>query len=413
MTDQQTLPTFTRVCTLLMALALALVVAQPAGAQTENVIYNFAVGSGVGGGPMGGLIADSAGNLYGAAGSNDGGAAYELIPSSGGVWTLKVLHEFGSSGLVGPYTGFTRDAAGNLYGASTFGGSNGWGAVFELKPISNGTWREQTLYSFSNSNVDGHYPAATLTLDAAGNLYGATQQGGLKNVGVVFKLTPSATGGGWKETILYSLPYKEEHWNFSDYPLAMDASGNLYGVTNTGGALGGGYVFKLSPTHSGPWAFTTLYSFGLWGSGPLSPWSGVVFDSAGNLYGVTAGGGTEGVGTVYQLSPSSGGRWRERTLVNFPSSCSPTCRPESGIVVDSSGNIFGTAIGGAFSFGSAYKVSPNGDGTWTLTSLHDFVSGNDAAYPTSGALLDISGKLYGTSGEGGTSNRGTVYEITP
>jgi uncharacterized repeat protein (TIGR03803 family) len=100
--------------------------------------------------------------------------------------------------------------------------------------------------------------------------------------------------------------------------------------------------------------------------------------------------------------------------VDFPSSCSPTCRPESAITIDSAGNIFGTGIGGAFSFGSAYEVSPNGDGTWTLTDLHDFGSGTDGSYPGSGALLDISGNLYGTTIEGGgTKGRGTVFEITP
>ena len=408
MTDQQARLTFGSLFILFTALALFVATAS---AQTENVIFNFTLGSGVGGGPVGGLIADSAGNLYGAAGSNDGGAAYELIPSSGGAWTLKVLHEFGSSSNVGPYTSFIRDAAGNLYGASTFGGAYGWGAIFELKPIANGTWREQTLYSFSNSAVDGHSPGANLLLDAAGNLYGTTQEGGLKNVGVVFKLTPSSSGG-WKETILYSLPYKQKHWADSDYPLTMDAAGNLYGVTNIGGALDGGYVFKLSPTSSGPWTFTTLYSFGVYtGPGPAVPWSAVVFDSAGNLYGITANGGTEGSGAVYELSPSSGG-WTETTLVSFPSSCSPACVPEAGIIIDSSGNIFGTASCTGF-YGCAYELSPSGDGTWALNILHSFAGGNDAAYPSSGALLNISGKLYGTTREGGTSNRGTVYAITP
>src|SRR6266498_4791414 len=180
------------------------------------------------------------------------------------------------------------------------------------------------------------------------------------------------------------------------------------------GSAAGHPIFKLSPTSSGPWTFTTLYSFGVYtGPGPAVPWSGVVFDSAGNLYGVTALGGTEGYGTVYQLSPSSGGGWTENTLVNFPSSCSPACVPEAAIIVDSAGNIFGTAAATG-SFGTAYEVSPNGDGTWTLTILHDFTSGTDGADPGSGALLDLSGKLYGTTREGGgTKGRGTVYEITP
>jgi uncharacterized repeat protein (TIGR03803 family) len=415
MREQRALPTFTLVCTLFTALALTLVFTQPASAQTESVLYTFLTGSGVGGGPYTGLIADSAGNLYGAAGSDTYlGAAYELIPSSGGGWTLKILHEFTTSDGVGPSTGFTMDKAGNLYAADLYGG-NGYGAIFELKQISTGAWKVQVLYKFVNNGTDGHYPGATLTMDAAGNLYGTTQEGGLKNVGVVFELTPYAGGGGWSEKILSSLPYKQKLWSDTDYPLTMDSAGNLYGVTNIGGAYDGGYVFKLSPTSKGPWTLTTLYSFGVYtGPAPAVPWSGVVFDSAGNLYGATALGGTGGVGTIYQLSPSSGGGWTERDIVDFPSSCSPTCRPEGAITIDSAGNIFGTGIGGAFSFGSAFEVSPNGDGTWTLTDLHDFGSGTDGAYPGSGALLDISGNLYGTTIEGGgTKGRGTVFEITP
>jgi uncharacterized repeat protein (TIGR03803 family) len=413
MTEEQGLRRFASVFVLFTALALF---AQPASAQTESVLYTFLNSSGVGGGPYTGLIADSAGNLYGAA-RNDTqtGVAYELIPSSGGGWTLKILHEFTTSDGGNPSTGFTMDTAGNLYGADLNGG-NGYGAIFELKQISTGAWKVKILYKFVNNGTDGHYPGATLTMDAAGNLYGTTQEGGLKNVGVVFELTPYAGGRGWSEKVLYSLPYKQKHWSDLNFPVTLDSAGNLYGVTNTGGAYDGGYVFKLSPTSKGPWTLTTLYSFGLYPPGPAAPWSGVVFDSAGNLYGVTAGGGTGGVGTVYQLSPSSssGGVWTERDIVEFPSSCSPTCKPESGITIDSAGNIFGTGIGGAFSFGSAYEVSPNGDGTWTLTDLHDFGSGTDGAYPGSGVLLDLSGKLYGTTTEGGgTKGRGTVFEITP
>jgi uncharacterized repeat protein (TIGR03803 family) len=417
MREQQTLPMFTLVCTLFTALALTLVFAQRASAQTESVLYsNFVTGSGVGGGPYTGLIADSAGNLYGAAGSDMwDGAAYELIPSAGGIWTLKILHEFTASDNVGASAAFTVDTAGNLYAPSQFGGANGWGAIFELKQISNGIWRSQILHSFANNGTDGIYPGATLTMDAAGNLYGTTQEGGLKNVGVVFELTPYAGGGGWSEKILSSLPYKQKLWSNADYPLTLDSAGNLYGVTNIGGALDGGYVFKLSPTSKGPWTLTTLYSFGVYtGPAPAVPTSGVVFDAAGNLYGATSLGGTEGYGTVYQLSPSSGGGWTERDLVDFPSSCSPVCVPHAAIIVDSAGNIFGTA-GAIGTFGVAYELSPNGDGTWTLTILHNFAGGSDGADPTnSAALLDLSGKLYGTTSEGGgTKGRGTVYEITP
>src|SRR5258708_26228703 len=148
------------------------------------------------------------------------------------------------------------DTAGNLYAADLYGG-NGYGAIFELKPISNGTWKVQVLYKFVNNGTDGHYPGATLTMDAAGNLYGTTQEGGLKNVGVVFELTPYAGGGGWKEKILSSLPYKQKLWSDTDYPLTLDSACNLYGVTNIGGADDGGYVFQLSPQGKEPWTLST------------------------------------------------------------------------------------------------------------------------------------------------------------
>src|SRR5260370_18107364 len=158
MTEEQALRTFNLVFTLFTALALTLVFAQPASAQTESVIYsNFVTGSGVGGGPYTGLIADSAGNLYGGAGSNMyNGAAYELVPSSGGIWTLKILHEFTASDGVGASAGFTMDAAGNLYAPDLYGG-NGYGAIFELKPISNGTWKVQVLYKLLSNGTDGQY----------------------------------------------------------------------------------------------------------------------------------------------------------------------------------------------------------------------------------------------------------------
>jgi uncharacterized repeat protein (TIGR03803 family) len=392
----------------LAALALALVLAQPASAQTESVLYDFVTGDGAQT-PVGSLIMDSAGNLYGIAGSDTEGAAYELSPSSGGIWTLKILHEFTSLSDGIPTAGLIMDTSGNLYGTCLFGGTSYYGTVYELERISNGTWRKKVLHNFVNNGIDGNYPGATLTFDKAGNLYGTTQEGGLKNVCVVFKLTPYAGGTGWNETILYSFPYQEKHWNDLNFPLALDSAGNLYGVSDQGDD--GPYVFKLSPTSKGAWTLTTLYTFGA-APAPSSPFSGVVFDSAGNLYGSTALGGTEGSGTVYELSPSSSGAWTETTLVDFPSSCSPACLPEAGITVDSSGNIFGTAVAEGTS-GTAYEVSPNGVGAWTLSILHNFAGGADGAAPD-GVLLDVSGNLYGTTSEGGgAKGRGTVYEITP
>jgi hypothetical protein len=144
MRDQQTLPMFTLMCTLLTALALALVFAQPASAQTESVLFDFVTGDGAQG-PGGSLTMDSAGNLYGIAGSNQEGAAYELSPSAGGTYTLKILHEFTSLSDGIPAAGLIMDSAGNLYGTCFFGGTSYYGTVYELEKISNGTWRKKVL----------------------------------------------------------------------------------------------------------------------------------------------------------------------------------------------------------------------------------------------------------------------------
>jgi len=301
-----TLRILTLVLNLFTALALIIICAQPASAQTESVLYSFTTGDGAQG-PGGSLTMDSAGNLYRIAGSNQEGAAYELSPSAGGTYTLKILHEFTSLSDGIPTAGLIMDSAGNLYGTCFFGGTSYYGTVYELKKISNGTWRKEVLHNFGANDTDGHYPGATLTMDAAGNIYGTTQEGGLKNVGVVFELTPYAGGGGWNEKILTSLPYKQILWNDLNFPLALDSAGNLYGVSDQGD--NGPYVFKLSPTSKGPWTLTTLYTFGV-GSGPAAPWSGVVFDSVGNLYGVTALGGAEGSGrsTSFPHHPAAFGQ---------------------------------------------------------------------------------------------------------
>jgi len=158
MISRQALRISTVALTLFIAPALLAIWAQPAVAQTESVIHNFTTGDGAIG-PFANVIADSVGNLYGVAQSNTGGAVYELVRSLSGQWSLKILYESRPSDNAGAYAGLTMDAAGNLYDVSTYGGSNGWGAVIELQRISNGTWRQKTIYSFSDAATDGHYPA--------------------------------------------------------------------------------------------------------------------------------------------------------------------------------------------------------------------------------------------------------------
>ena len=199
-----------------------------------------------------------------------------------------VLYSFGT-GIDGqnPYAGLIQDASGNLYGTTLYGGTNNLGTVFKVTPAG----VETVLYSFG-TGTDGQYPRAGLIQDASGNLYGTTMQGGTKNKGTVFKVTPAGV-----ETVLYSFGTGTD----GQTPFAgliQDASGNLYGTTFEGGTNGLGTVFKVTPVG----VETVLYSFGA-GIDGQTPYARLIQDASGNLYGTTFQGGTNGLGTVFKISP--------------------------------------------------------------------------------------------------------------
>ncbi len=239
----------------------------------------------------GGVIVDNAGNVYGMSeGGGNGncfgsgcGAVYMLTPS-GGSYTLSVLYNFqGGSDGAGPLGNLTMDAAGNLYGTATYGGQYGFGTVFKLVRSAGG-YTFHLLYTFTNGS-DGAMPQGNVVLDSAGNLYGASGDGG-----GIFQITPS---GDYSliDPILGGL----------QSPITIDAAGNIYGTTYAGGSRDDGSVFKLTYSN-GAWTHNVLHSFnGLDGALPLSS---VAFDASGNLYGTaTSGGGTGGDGTLWQLTP--------------------------------------------------------------------------------------------------------------
>ncbi len=183
-----------------------------------------------------------------------------------------------------PSAGLIFDAAGNLYGTTGLGGTDGVGTVFELTRAGGG-WTEQVLYNFG---TDGAYPGGGLTFDSAGNLYGTTGEGGIHILGTVFELTPTV-GGGWTETVLHNFGSGTD----GAYPgagVTFDAAGNLYGTTQYGGTYnscsgGCGTVFELTPTAGGGWTEQVLLNFN--GTGGANPYAGLIFDGAGNLYGTT------------------------------------------------------------------------------------------------------------------------------
>jgi uncharacterized repeat protein (TIGR03803 family) len=262
---------------------------------TDNVLYRFGSGSDAAQ-PLGGLTFDSAGNLYGTTslgGDTGNGAVFQLTPS-GQTWNESVIYSFaGGNDAFNPVAGVTLDAAGNLYGTTSFGGANGAGTVYKLTHSDSG-WTETILYSFQGGS-DGQAPVGGVIFDQAGNLYGTTFLGGDNGGGTVYELSPS--GGGWTLTTLYSFSGGAGPYNF----LTFDAGGNLYGATNGDGANGLGSVFKLTPGDSG-WSYTDLHDFAGDTDGSL-PYGRVAVDAHGNIFGTAAVGGTDNQGVVWEITP--------------------------------------------------------------------------------------------------------------
>jgi uncharacterized repeat protein (TIGR03803 family) len=390
----------------------------------EKVLYNFSFNGTDGYQPISGLIADSSGNLYGTTyqGGNSSnctngcGTVYELKHEANGTWSEKVLHNFTNSGGDGysPWASLVMDPEGNLYGTAGGGGAYDYGIVFELKRKPGGTWKEKILHNFNFNGTDGVGPTVGLALDAAGNLYGTTQGGGANVEGAVYELSPTAHGL-WTETILHSFN-NDGTDGFAPYStVILDASGNVYGTTSEGGPYNQGTVYELSPSGGGAWTETILYSFSYnYPSGEVP--NSILFDASGNLYGTTASGTYPFDGTVFELSPSAGG-WTEMVLHYFKNSAKGGDLP-NGLVFDTAGNLYGvTYDGGIYAEGNVYKLSPNGDGTWSEGITHNFSNdGVDGFFPNGGLIIDAAGKLFGTTASGGTGGQyfgGTVFEVVP
>ena len=354
----------------------------------ETVLCGFA--SPVdGGSPYAGVILDSAGNIYGTAstgGAANLGAVFELDPSG----NETVLYNFqGGTDGYSPYAGLVRDSSGNFYGTTVTGGPTQAGIVFKLAP--NG--RETILYTFTGG-ADGKNPYAGVIRDSSGNLYGTTYSGGASNSGVVFKIDSSG-----HQTVLYSFANGIDG-GFPEDGLIRDSAGNLYGTASTGGASGAGVVFKLDNTgHE-----TVLYNF-TGGTDGAHPYAGLVRDSAGNLYGTTPYGGNKGYGVVYKVTPAGS----ETVIYSFKGTADGA-NPQAGLLRDSAGNLYGTALhGGADSAGVVFKVTPG----HTESVLYSFTGGADGSLPLAGLVRDAGGNFYGTTFYGGAAGAGVVYQLTP
>jgi uncharacterized repeat protein (TIGR03803 family) len=368
---------------------------QVAQANAERILYSF--GGADGNKPAGALIADARGNLYGT--TTYGGGVGDPTPCGFGTdgcgtvfklarGRIKVLHSFGAAGDgVAPTSRLLLDADGNLYGTTDGGGTSFFGTVFKL--AADNTY--SVLHSFTGGS-DGTGPISDLIADASGNLYGTTQAGGTGNCtggcGTVFKITPDG-----QKTLLYAFKGGTDGGVLKS-GLAIDAQGNLYGTTDLGGANTRGTVFKLTPAGEK----TILYSF-LGGSDGSHPFTGVVLDAAGNLYGTTFDGGT--CGDILKLTPEG----VETVLHTF--TCGAGDNPVADLILDAEGNLYSTTFDGG-SLGSVYKLAPDG----TLTTLYSFLGGSDGSLPVAGLFMDARGNLYGTTTSGGASGKGTVFKVT-
>jgi uncharacterized repeat protein (TIGR03803 family) len=326
-----------------------------------------------------------------------------LGPTASGPWNLTVLHRFGGQGDgVDPIYELVADKAGDLYGA-TYGGGIGYGTVFELSQTAPGVWTETVIHTFG-LGTDGITPSSGLILDAAGNLYGEDGCG-------IYELL-SQPDGSWSESILYTFGGHRHDGEAPRGGLTFDATGDLYGTTEAGGNIGGGAVFELSPSINGGWTEQVLHSFDY--PTYADPRSGVTIDSSGNLYGTTLYGGNASYGTVFELSPGSGGTWTFKSLQSFSRNGAEGFNPWSRLAIDAAGNLYGTTfLGGSADLGVLFELSPQADGTWSETVLHNFIGGYDGAEPVSGPVLNSTGTLFGTTSSGGLQNGGIAYQWTP
>jgi hypothetical protein len=444
----------------LAAVILALAVNASAASWKEKVLYSFQGGLTDGSTPAGGVVFDKAGNLYGATTGggpdtcapigNECGLVFQLAPpvKQGDPWTGTIIFQFkgkGANDASAPSGGVILDSAGNVYGVTAYGGTGdcvdvgvtaGCGTVYELSPPAKhgDPWTETILHSFK-SGKDGYFPWGSLTFDAQGNLYGATQFGGGKGTtcnpyyqycGTVFELSPpKQKGRQWTEKVLHSFGSGKDGAN-PNGGLILDSKGRIYGTTYFGGGsqncnsnigVGCGTIFQLSPPKAkdGKWTEKVLHAFTS-GSDGAEPNGGLILDVDGAIYGTSINGGR--LGTAFRLSPARDGRWVETILYTFAGGTDGR-NPEAGLIMDSRRNLYGTTnIGGAEFDGTVFELHKE-QGSRSFVLLYTCKGTPDGADPASSLVFDGAGKMYGTTQYGGTGQGcqtggcGAVFEVSP
>jgi len=404
----------TQVFVMALLCVLTMVATQPAQAQTYSVLHYF-TGAGDGGNPTS-LLVDQH-SLYGttpAGGSSSYGAAFKLSQGASG-WALTTIYSFLDTDESGAEPqSLSLGPDGRLYGTTAADitiTDPALATVFSLTPPATPcrnvvcSWTQTQLYSFPNLEQI----SPPLIFDGSGNIFGTTPNGGTDlycyqefGCGTFFELSPS--GGGWFLNTIYDF---ETEW----YPNAVvsDNAGNFYGDTIGGGSNGYGAVFEFSP-NGRYWSETVLYNFTNGSDGGV-PFAALLRDAAGNLYGTTSSGGGENAGTIFELSPAAGG-WVFNVLYNLPARSGYA----SQLSMDSAGNLYGTTRAGGVGYGTVFELTPS-NGSWTFTVLHAFDLSH-GGNPHSGVVFDNAGNLYGTAYHGGIAGScegvgcGVVWKIT-
>lgn len=359
-------------------------------ASTPTTLVNFTLAGG-GAYPYGSLISDANGDLFGTASAS--GGVFEIAKTdSGYTGTATILTPIQSN------AGLIADANGNLFGTTNSGGANGLGGVFEIAKTANGYASTSTIVaSFSTSTGSSPYTGTSLVADADGNLFGTTSSGGANGKGTVFELVKTADGYANTPTVLASTVggfggsagIGQLKGN-----LVVDAYGNLFGTSSDGGERGVGTVFEIVKTANG-YASTPTILVAFAGSNGANPTGGLIIDVNGNLFGTTYAGGTSGNGTVFEIAKTANGyASTPTTLLNFTSS---NAHPSASLIADSDGNLFGTTVGGVVNYGTVFEITGSGfvvaRPTLTITGISPDNGASVSDGLTNAAMVTVSGKI--------------------
>ena len=407
---------------------------QLAQSQTYNKIWDFTGGID-GDSPYAGLTIDKYGVMYGTttASSSGYGTVFKLT-GSGSNWNLTTLYSFGGAenhdGQY-PMARLTVAADGSLYGTTAFGGNpndcqfvpyGGCGTIFRLRSPGNVClagpgkcpWKETVIHEFSGI-PDGALPMAEVTFDSKGNLYGTTATGGFQGgcydqngCGTVFKYEHSNSNWTLSETYSFIGFLGANGVGQPGSGVILDSAGNVYGTTACcWGPPGNNTIFKLVSSGTG-WSESDIYAFQPQNDGDF-PYGTLIADNTGNFYGTTSNHGANGGGTAFQFTTSG----TFHTLASFSGYPNGQCGPWGGLVMDASSNLYGTTqCDGAYGWGSVFELKLVG-GTYQYVSLYDFTGGTDGGYPYGALVMDSNGYLYGTASQGGNNRLGVVFRVKP